>query len=85
MLQRPSFHGVSVLTVNAARLTVETKLYPHGGNPLLPDSEPITHKPEDIRKHLDASLKALNTDKIEMFYLRKQECISCLTCAGATS
>lgn len=52
-------------------LMMETKLYPHGKSPLFPDDEPITHKPEDIRKHLDLSLKALNTDKIEMFYLRK--------------
>lgn len=50
---------------------METKLYPHGKNPLFPDDEDITHKPEDIRKHLDLSLKALNTDKIEMFYLRE--------------
>lgn len=49
---------------------METKLYPNPGASRLIDSEAITHTPEDIRKHLDLSLKALNTDKIEMFYLR---------------
>ena len=50
---------------------METKLYPHAKNPMFED-DGITHTPEDIRKHLDLSLKALNTDKIEMFYLRER-------------
>ncbi|KAG9126374.1 hypothetical protein FRC07_003680 [Ceratobasidium sp. 392] len=41
-------------------LVVETKLYPSG---------PIKHTPEGIREHLDKSLAALKTDKVELFYL----------------
>lgn len=49
---------------------METKLAP---NVHLPPSMQtvgiISHSPEDLRKHLDISLKALNTDTIEMWYL----------------
>ncbi|KAG8747654.1 hypothetical protein FRC10_000197 [Ceratobasidium sp. 414] len=41
-------------------LIVQTKLYPAG---------PIKHTSEGIREHLDKSLVALKTDKIELFYL----------------
>ena len=47
-------------------LVMDTKLYPHAGGTF---GQPITHSPEDIRKHLEASLKALNADSMDMFYL----------------
>jgi len=50
-------------------LTMETKLFPYGGKGMLGDAGVITHKPEDLRKQLDLSLKALQTDSIDMFYL----------------
>lgn len=49
----------------AKGILMETKLYPtHAPNPVLG-----SHSPEDLRKYLDISLKALNTDSLEMFYL----------------
>ncbi|EKM52793.1 uncharacterized protein PHACADRAFT_261422 [Phanerochaete carnosa HHB-10118-sp] len=51
-------------------LAMDTKLYPMGPNGYkLRDLPVITHKPEDLRKHLDESLKALNTDSLDMWYL----------------
>ncbi|KAJ7940836.1 Aldo/keto reductase [Mycena leptocephala] len=41
-------------------LLIETKLAPRIG---------ITHSPEDLRKHLMVSLKALNAEALEMWYL----------------
>ncbi|KAJ7632500.1 Aldo/keto reductase [Roridomyces roridus] len=41
-------------------LIIETKLEPHSG---------VTHSPEDLRKHLMASLKALQVPSIDMWYL----------------
>ncbi|KAI0034793.1 Aldo/keto reductase [Vararia minispora EC-137] len=54
-------------------LLLETKLYPRvvrllSPTPLL-DGVTITHEPEDLRKFLDASLKALSIDQLEMWYL----------------
>ncbi|GJE95531.1 aldo/keto reductase [Phanerochaete sordida] len=49
-------------------LTMATKLYPTVALPL-PNVVPITHSPEDLRKHLDVSLKALQTDCIDLWYL----------------
>ncbi|KAL0947126.1 hypothetical protein HGRIS_013258 [Hohenbuehelia grisea] len=51
-------------------LKLETKLYPftmpaQGGQPAMS----VSHSPEDLRKHLMISLKALNTDCLEMWYL----------------
>ncbi|KAF7371138.1 Aldo/keto reductase [Mycena sanguinolenta] len=46
-------------------IVMETKLYPAKGR----DSTTGSHSPEDLRKFLMMSLKALNTDKIEMWYL----------------
>ncbi|KAJ7286400.1 Aldo/keto reductase [Mycena rebaudengoi] len=43
-------------------ILMETKLYPSA-------KMNASHSPEDLRKHLMASLKALNTDKLEMWYL----------------
>ncbi|KAF4332882.1 potassium channel beta subunit [Fusarium beomiforme] len=46
-------------------LRVDTKLYPniHDG------TGKITHSPRDLRTHLEESLKALKTDKIDLWYL----------------
>jgi len=43
-------------------LKMETKLVPR-------IAEGITHSPEDLRKQLDISLRALKTDQLEMWYL----------------
>lgn len=48
-------------------LVMETKLYPLKGN--IPGAEFITHSPEDLRKHLMKSLTALNTKKVDVWYL----------------
>ncbi|KAI0338600.1 Aldo/keto reductase [Trametopsis cervina] len=55
----------------ARGLVMETKLYPNKGNARFaqPGVELISHSPEDLRKYLDISLKALKTDSIEMWYL----------------
>ncbi|KAJ7582807.1 Aldo/keto reductase [Mycena floridula] len=45
-------------------LKIETKLSP---SPHTPNG--ITHTPEGLRKHLMASLKALNVDRVEIWYL----------------
>lgn len=52
-------------------LLMETKLYPTTASEALRKhfGMSITHTPEDLRKYLEISLKALNADKIEMFYL----------------
>ncbi|EJD54256.1 Aldo/keto reductase [Auricularia subglabra TFB-10046 SS5] len=47
-------------------LIMETKLYPSS---VFRVPNGIRHTPEDLRTHLHASLKALNTDKIYMWYL----------------
>ncbi|KAI0697758.1 Aldo/keto reductase [Cytidiella melzeri] len=56
-------------------LSVGTKLYPTA-NPinsrfqtLPPGITIISHSPEDLRKYLDISLKALKTDSLEIWYL----------------
>ncbi|PAV24322.1 Aldo keto reductase [Pyrrhoderma noxium] len=52
-------------------LKMETKLYPsisrQGSRPN--NGQLISHSPEDLRKYLQIQLKALNTDKLEMWYL----------------
>ncbi|KAJ6485518.1 Aldo/keto reductase [Mycena sanguinolenta] len=45
-------------------ILMETKLYPAKGQTITG-----THSPEDLRKFLMVSLKALNTDKLEIWYL----------------
>ncbi|KAI8992793.1 Aldo/keto reductase [Trametes punicea] len=52
-------------------LLLATKLYPNVGKsgPLAPGTEQISHSPEDLRKFLDISLKALRADSIEIWYL----------------
>ncbi|CZR58186.1 related to aldehyde reductase [Phialocephala subalpina] len=49
-------------------IIMDTKLYPNKGSPMNPDDQ-YDHTPEDVRRGLMASLKALNTKKIDMFYL----------------
>jgi len=46
-------------------LRMETKLYPAR----IPNVISISHSPEDLRKYLEQSLKALNTKKLDMWYL----------------
>ncbi|TFY75656.1 hypothetical protein EWM64_g8357 [Hericium alpestre] len=52
-------------------LKMETKLYPTVAcaHAVTPGPNTISHTPESLRLHLDRSLKALNTDKLEMWYL----------------
>ncbi|PPQ66845.1 hypothetical protein CVT26_009624 [Gymnopilus dilepis] len=45
-------------------IKIETKLYPRKAGP-----DPITHDEKGLRKHLAASLKALNVNSLEMWYL----------------
>jgi len=49
-------------------LKLETKLYPTVNFPV-DKMEAITHTPEGLRKHLLLSLKALNAESLEMWYL----------------
>ncbi|KAI9741134.1 MAG: hypothetical protein M1834_002847 [Cirrosporium novae-zelandiae] len=49
-------------------LVMDTKLYPNAGGPMN-KGEQYTHRAEDVRRGLLDSLKALKTDKIDMFYL----------------
>ncbi|KAI0702745.1 Aldo/keto reductase [Earliella scabrosa] len=52
-------------------LVMDTKLYPNAAHSRFHGlgRTIISHSPEDLRKHLDISLKALNTDSIDMWYL----------------
>ncbi|RDX42990.1 Aldo/keto reductase [Lentinus brumalis] len=51
-------------------LVVETKLYPMRDPRGVAAGVPIiTHSPEDLRKHLDISLKALKADCLDLWYL----------------
>ncbi|KAI0092389.1 Aldo/keto reductase [Irpex rosettiformis] len=54
-------------------IKMETKLYPSAVNFRFREPPPgldlISHSPEDLRKYLDKSLKALQTDSIDMWYL----------------
>ncbi|EPS99222.1 hypothetical protein FOMPIDRAFT_1030941 [Fomitopsis schrenkii] len=52
-------------------LLVETKVYPTIAFPAMPKEYAISHTPEDLRKHIELSLKALNTSQVEMFYLHE--------------
>jgi aflatoxin B1 aldehyde reductase len=49
-------------------IIMDTKLYPTFGTPM-EKSGSYTHKPDDVRKGLMDSLKALTADKVDMFYL----------------
>lgn len=51
-------------------LKIETKLYPNASSQRWGNTgNLISHSPEDLRLHLDRSLKALNIDQLEMWYL----------------
>ncbi|TCD62545.1 hypothetical protein EIP91_006750 [Steccherinum ochraceum] len=53
-------------------LKMETKLYANAAAPgytLYGDPARISHSPEDLRKHLEISLKELKTDCLEIWYL----------------
>ncbi|KZT21812.1 Aldo/keto reductase [Neolentinus lepideus HHB14362 ss-1] len=53
-------------------LVMDTKLYPSAAAQVRMKRDGIaviTHAPEDLRTHLLASLKALNTNQIDMWYL----------------
>jgi len=56
------------LQVQKQGLILETKLYPSTATRM--GSDFMTHSAADIKKYLDVSLKALQVDSIEMFYLR---------------
>jgi aflatoxin B1 aldehyde reductase len=49
-------------------LIVDTKLYPNAGGPAA-FADGYTHKPEDIRRGLTNSLKALQSENVDIFYL----------------
>lgn len=49
-------------------LVMDTKLYPNSGTPMAKNDQ-YTHRPEDVRRGLMNSLKALKCDKVDMFYL----------------
>jgi aflatoxin B1 aldehyde reductase len=50
-------------------IIMETKLSPRARNIGLPEGVATNHSPEHLRLGIEASLKALKTDKIDMFYL----------------
>ncbi|KAJ3525988.1 hypothetical protein NM688_g8318 [Phlebia brevispora] len=62
---------IGKLDLKGRGIKVETKLYPNAirFRGKKPDSEIISHTPEDLRKYLDISLKELNVDQLEMWYL----------------
>jgi aflatoxin B1 aldehyde reductase len=62
---------------------METKLSPRAKIGL-PEGVQTTHCPEHVRLGLEASLKALKTDKVEMFYLHAPG-ILIISCALALS
>lgn len=49
-------------------LKMDTKLYPTSGRPGM-SPENYSHSPEDLREGLMRSLKALKTEKVDMWYL----------------
>jgi aflatoxin B1 aldehyde reductase len=50
-------------------IVMDTKLYPSGRRALAVTATTYTHEPESVRKGLLDSMKALNTDKVDMWYL----------------
>jgi aflatoxin B1 aldehyde reductase len=59
---------LSDLNWQERNLTMDTKLYPNAGG-AMDKGEQYTHKPEDVRRGLLDSLRALKCEKIDMFYL----------------
>lgn len=60
---------IGQLDLKGKGIKVETKLYPMTRNLGGGEAIKITHSPEDLRKHLDISLKELQVDQLEMWYL----------------
>ncbi|KAI9061865.1 Aldo/keto reductase [Trametes sanguinea] len=55
-------------------LLVDTKVFPNVGKAApVAMAERVSHSPEDLRKHLEISLKALGTDSVEVFYLHSPD------------
>ncbi|KAJ7463179.1 NADP-dependent oxidoreductase domain-containing protein [Mycena latifolia] len=55
-------------------IKMATKLYPTKGQNLgWLSSDELSHSPADLRKGLNASLAALKTDKIDIFYLHRPD------------
>ncbi|KAJ7457371.1 NADP-dependent oxidoreductase domain-containing protein [Mycena latifolia] len=50
-------------------LKVETKIYPTKGKNMGNNADELSHSPADLRKGMAASLVALRTDKVHLFYL----------------
>ena len=48
-------------------IAMDTKVYPTAGKGF--PGEVISHSPQDLRKYLSLSLEALNTKKVDMYYL----------------
>src|SRR5271156_5851561 len=63
-------HRKSILEIHwqDRGLVMDTKLYPTALRPALA-TEHYSHSPEDLRGGLMASLKALKTDKLHLWYL----------------
>lgn len=51
------------------KLVMDTKLYPNEGKGMKMGDNMYSHRPDDVRRGLLDSLKALNTDKVDMWYL----------------
>lgn len=59
---------LSALDLHSRGIIVDTKLYPNAGSKMSLEDQ-YTHQPADVRRGLLNSLKALNADIIDMFYL----------------
>jgi aflatoxin B1 aldehyde reductase len=59
---------IADLTWKERGLIVDTKLYPNAGGPAA-FADGYTHKPEDLRRGLTNSLKALQSEDVDIFYL----------------
>ncbi|KAL5430270.1 hypothetical protein PMIN07_010130 [Paraphaeosphaeria minitans] len=51
------------------KLIMGTKLYPNEGKGMKMGDHVYSHRPEDVRRGLLESFKALNTEKVDMWYL----------------
>jgi aflatoxin B1 aldehyde reductase len=60
-------------------LVMDTKLNPRSMGPYQ-----YSHKKEDLKRGLLDSLQALNTDKVDLFYLHAPDVSNAITCSTAT-
>jgi len=67
--QGTSEEFLSKLDSKKRGLVIGTKIYPTKGKQFPGVTEPLSHSPTDLRKALMASLKALNAEKIDLWYL----------------